>query len=58
MWHVCRADPVAMCNGGEALHVHTEQSRERGGLYLANLREALGDVCHRAVMLTKLFTGR
>ena len=55
---MCRADPVAMCDGGEALHVHTEQSRERGGLYLANLREALGDVCHRAVMLTKLFTGR
>ena len=55
---MCRADPVAMCDGGEALHVHTEQSRERGRLHLADLRKALGDVCHWAVMLTELFPGR
>ena len=53
-----RADTVAVRDGGEALHMNTEKSGERGGLDLADLWEALSDMGYRAMMLTELFTGR
>jgi hypothetical protein len=52
-----RADTVAVRDGGEALHMDTQETGERGGFHLADLREAFGDMCHWAVMLTQLFAG-
>ena len=53
-----RADTIAMRDGGETLHMNTQETGERGGFDLADLWKALGDVGHRAVMLTELLTGR
>ena len=53
-----RAHAIAVRDGGEALHMNTEKSGERGGLDLADLWEALSDMGYRAMMLTELFTGR
>jgi hypothetical protein len=53
-----RAHAIAMCDGGQPLHVDTEQVGERGGFNLADLREPLGHVRNRAVMLAELFTDR
>jgi hypothetical protein len=53
-----RADTIAVRNGGEALHVNTKKTRESGGLDLADLRETLGNMGHRAVMLAQLFPDR
>ena len=53
-----RADTIAVRDGGEALHMDTEEPRERGGLNLADLGKALGHVRNRAVMLAQLLTDR
>jgi hypothetical protein len=46
-----------MGDGRQPLDVRTEQSSERLGLGLAQLRKLLGDVCHRAVVLAQLLAG-
>jgi hypothetical protein len=46
-----RADTIAVRDRGEALHVNTKETRECGGLDLADLWEALSHVRNRAVML-------
>ena len=51
-----RADTVAVRDGGEALHMDTEKTGERGRLNLADLGKALGHMRNRAVMLAELFT--
>jgi hypothetical protein len=43
---------------GQPLHVHAEQAGEQLGLHLAQLRELLGHVGHRAVVLAQLLTQR
>jgi hypothetical protein len=53
-----RADTIAVRNGGEALHMNTKETGERGSLNLADLGKALGYMRYRAVMLAKLFTDR
>lgn len=53
-----RADAVAVGDGGQALDVHAQQPGEEFGLDLAELRELLGDVGDRAVVLTQLLTKR
>ena len=49
-----RAHVVAVGQRGQALHVHSEQTRERVRLCLAQLGELPGDVLHRAVPLAEL----
>ena len=58
VWNMSRADTIAVRDGGEALHMDTEEPRERGGLYFADLGKAFGHMCNRAVMLAQLFTDR
>ena len=53
-----RAHTIAVSDSGEALYVNTEESGERGSFHLADLGKALGNVCHRAMMLAELFAGR
>ena len=53
---VSRADAVAVGDGGEPLDVHAEDPREELGLDLAQLREPLRHVSHRAVVLAQLLT--
>ena len=52
------ADAIAVGDGGETLDVASEQVRKRLGLRLTQLWILTGDMCHRAVMLTDLDTGR
>jgi hypothetical protein len=55
---VGRANAIAVGDGCEALHMDAEQSGERCGFHLADLGEALGDMCYWAMVLTELFAGR
>ena len=57
MGNMSRADAIAVGDGGQPLDVDTEQAGERRGLHLAQLREPLGHVRHRAVMLAELLAG-
>ncbi len=58
MRDVGRADAIAVRDGGEALDVYAEHPREHLGLDFAELREPLGDVRDRTMMLAKLLTDR
>ena len=51
------ADAVAVGDGGQPLDVRPEQPGEDLGLGLAQLRELLGDVGDRAVVLAQLLAG-
>ena len=53
-WDVGRADSVTMTQGGESGDVSTNQSTESLGFRVAELREILGDVGNRTVVLTQL----
>lgn len=55
-WNVGGAHAVAMRDRGQPLHVRAEQPRERLGLGVAQLRKLLGNMRHRAVVLTQLLT--
>ncbi len=55
--HVGGADPVAVGDGGQPLHMGAQQLGEDLGLRLAQLRELLGDVRDRAVVLAELLAG-
>ena len=48
------ADAVAVGDGGQALDVAAEDAADRLGLGLAQLRELVGDVGDRAVLLAQL----
>ena len=48
-----RADAIAACDGGQALHRRIEQTPERLGLCLTELRIFSSHVSNRAVMLTE-----
>ena len=48
------ADPVAVGDGGQPLDVAAEDPADRLGLGLAQLRELVGDVGDRAVLLAQL----
>ena len=51
---VCGADPVAVGDRGQPLHVGADQPADHRGLGLAQLRELRGHVRHRAVVLAEL----
>ena len=51
---VCGADPVAVGDGGQPLHVGADQPADHRGLGLAQLRELRRHVRHRAVVLAEL----
>ena len=51
------ADAVAVGDGGQALDVAAEDLADRLGLGLAQLRELVGDVGDRAVLLAQLLAG-
>ena len=53
-----RAHTVAMRDGGQPLHMYPKQPGERSSLHLAELGKSLGDMGHRAVVLTELLTDR
>ena len=53
--HVRGAGAVAVDDRGQPLHVGAQHLGERLPLGLAQLRELLGDVRHRAVMLAELY---
>ena len=52
------AHPVAVRDGGQALHVGADQTGDHRGLGLAQLGELGGHVRHRAVVLAQLPAGR
>src|ERR687893_3017483 len=53
---VSGAYAVAVGDGGQSLYMNAQQLRESPGLDLAELRELLGDMRHRAVVLAQLLT--
>ena len=53
-----RADPVTVGDGGQPLDVAAENLGDDLGLRLAQLRELVGDVGDRAVLLTELLAHR
>ena len=54
--HVRGAGAVSVDDRGQPLHVSTQHLGERFPLGLAQFRELLGDVRHRAVMLAELYS--
>src|SRR6185437_17016882 len=52
-----RADAIAPCDRGQALHRRIEQTPERLGLCLTQLRIFSSDVSNRTVVLTELLAG-
>src|ERR1700736_1699325 len=55
-WYVGGAGAVTVDDRGEPLHVRPEHRREGVALGLTEFLELLGDMRHRAVVLTKLYT--
>jgi len=58
MRNMSRADAIAVGDGGEPLDVYAEHPREHFGLHFAELRELLGDMSDRTMMLAELLTDR